>query len=171
MLEKKKGFTLVETLIVVAIVAIIGTLAVLAVNSARSKQRDATRLSNVRQMQSALEDYFNETNEYPSGELLPLGDPSISRCLGTTGFNGDCSGDTTTIVRSVPSTYQAGLDGIVTCGNPARNAFCYSQLKNGISYVIHFELENGLASVGLATGVNCAIPGKMEAGVCTEEQN
>ncbi len=171
MFKNKKGFTLVEILIVVAIIAIIGTLAVLAVNSARSKQRDATRLSNVRQMQSALEDYFNETNEYPSGELLPLGDPSISRCLGTTGFHGDCSGETNTIVRNVPGTYVPGLDGIVTCGNPMRNAFCFTQLKDGDSYVIHFELENGLAGVGLQSGVNCAVPGKMEAGVCAEEQD
>ena len=169
MLKKNKGFTLIEILIVVAIIGIIGTLAVLAVNSARSKQRDATRLANVRQLQSALEDYFNETNQYPTGELMPLGDSSISRCLGTTGFHGDCSTDSATIIRSVPNTYEAGLSGIVTCGNPARNAFCYTQMKNGTSYVIHFELENGLSNVGLGVGVNCAIPGKMEAGICKEE--
>ncbi len=169
MLEKKKGFTLIEILIVVAIIAIIGTLAVLAVNSARSKQRDATRLSNVRQMQSALEDYFNENNEYPGGELMPLGDPSISKCLGATGFAGDCTADKSTIIRVVPNTYEAGLKGIVTCGDPARNAFCYTQLEEGAKYVIHFELENGLSTVNLQEGVNCAVPGKMEAGICTQK--
>ena len=169
MMKKQKGFTLVEILIVVAIVALVGTLAVVAVNSARSKQRDATRLANVRQLQSALEDYFNETNEYPSGELMPLGDPAISSCLGSTGFHGDCSGDSSTIIRNVPNTYVAGLDGIVVCGSPGRNAFCYTQIKNGISYVIHFELENGLATVGLQEGVNCAVPGKMEAGICKQD--
>ena len=71
------GFTLIELLIVIAIIALIGVFAVIAVNAARSKQRDASRLSHVRMIQSALEDYFNETNNYPEGNLLPLGDVSL----------------------------------------------------------------------------------------------
>jgi len=58
MYTKKHGFTHIEILVVVAIIALVGTFSAVAVNSARSKQRDATRLSNVRLVQSALEDYF-----------------------------------------------------------------------------------------------------------------
>jgi hypothetical protein len=42
-----------ELLVVVAIIALVASFAAVAVNSARSKQRDATRLSNVRLLQSA----------------------------------------------------------------------------------------------------------------------
>lgn len=164
----KFGFTLVELLVVIAVIALIGVFASVAVNSARSKQRDATRLANVRQMQSALEDFFNETNTYPSGELLPLGDPASSTCLGSDGFASDCSTDSSVFLRIVPTTHENGLEGIITCGDPARNAFCYTQLQDGESYVIHFELENGLTSVGLQSGVNCATPEGMEAGICQE---
>lgn len=165
-MTSRKGFTLIEILVVVAIIAIIGVMAAVAVNSARSKQRDASRLSNVRQMQSALEDYFNESNAYPEGELLPLGDAAQSSCLGLTGFHSDCSGESATIMRSVPTTFEDGLKDIVTCGDPKRNAFCYTVLDAGASYVIHFELENGLARVGLQEGINCATPDGMEAGTC-----
>ncbi len=168
-MKNKKGFTLVEILVVVAIIALVGTMAAVAVNSARSKQRDATRLSNVRQLQSAMEDFFNESNHYPNGDLTPLGDASISSCLSTTGFHGDCSLDSAVFLRVVSGTYEKGLDGVVTCGDPARNALCYTQLKEGDAYVIHFELENGLAAVGLQQGVNCATPNGMFAGVCAEE--
>ncbi len=167
-MKNKKGFTLVELLVVIAVIALIGVFAAVAVNSARSKQRDATRLSNVRQMQSALEDHFNEYNQYPDGELLPLGDSALSACLGSGGFAASCSGDTSVFMRIVPSAFDKGLDGIVTCGEPAQQAFCYTQLEEGESYVIHFELENGLASVGMQTGVNCATPEGMEAGVCQD---
>ena len=160
------GFTLVELLIVIAIIALIGVFAVIAVNAARSKQRDASRLSHVRMIQSSLEDYFNETNSYPEGDLLPLGDVSQSTCLGSGGFAPDCSTDESVFLRVVPSTYEDGLDGIVSCGEPAHRAFCYSRLEEGNSYVIHFELENGLTSVGLQSGVNCATPEGMEAGIC-----
>jgi len=162
----EKNITLLEILVFVGILALVLVFSLVAINSARSKQRDATRLSNVRQIQSALEDYYNETNQYPNGDALPLGDATESACLSTTGFHGDCSAEVATIIRIVPRTYEGGLGGKVTCGNPARNAFCYSQKQNGELYGIQFELENGLSTAGLQKGVNCAIPGKMQAGAC-----
>ncbi|MCX6714721.1 MAG: hypothetical protein NTX72_02820 [Candidatus Uhrbacteria bacterium] len=165
-MDPQPKVSLVEILVIVAIVALVGTLAAVAVSAARSKERDATRLSNVRQVQSALEDYFNENNAYPEGDKLPLGDSAQSACLGITGFHADCSTETATIMRSVPRVYESGLPGKVTCGNPARKAFCYSVLNQGDAYAIQFELENSLPGAGLQKGVNCAVPGKMAAGAC-----
>ena len=167
-MKKQNGFTLVELLVVIAIIALIVVFASVAVNAARSKSRDATRLAHVRLVQSALEDYFNETNSYPSGELLPLGDAAQSACLGSAGFAGDCSTSPSTFLRIVPGTHEDGLDGIVTCGTPARRALCYTLLEDGESYVIHFELENTLAPVGLQADVNCATPSGIEAGICAD---
>lgn len=168
MKKNHRGFTLLEILVVVAIVALIGVFAAVAVNTARSKQRDATRIANVRQMQSALEDYFNESNAYPLGNLLPLGDAAQSACLSVSGFRADCSAESAVFLRYVPETFPDGLSGIVTCGEPARNALCYTQLNEGDAYVIHFELENALPTAGLQEGVNCATPDGMEAGICAE---
>ncbi len=167
-MKSKKGFTLIEILVVIAIIGIIGTLSAVAVNSARSKQRDATRLANIRQLMTAFEDYYNENNQYPTGELLPVGDPTTSACLGITGFHADCSSETATLLRFAPTTFEDGLKDVVTCGEPKRNAFCFTQRAQGSSYVIHFELENALTSVGLQKGVNCATPEGMQAGVCPE---
>lgn len=167
-MTNKKGFTLVELLVVIAIIALVVVFAAVAVNAARSKQRDASRLANVRIVQSALEDYFNETNSYPDGDLLPLGDITQSVCLGSEGFAGDCSTSQARYLRVVPSTHEDGLEGVVTCGEPSRRAFCYTVLDEGESYVIHFELENTLTPVGLQAGVNCATPEGMEAGICSD---
>jgi len=164
-----RGFTLIELLIVIAIIALIGTFAAVAVNSARSKQRDATRLANVRQLQSALEDYFNENNAYPVGTTLPIGDPSQSACLSLNGFRADCSTENAVFLQVAPATYEDGLRGVVTCGQPKRNAFCYSQVKEGELYGIQFEIENALPSVGLQKGINCASPSGMHAGLCATE--
>ncbi|TAL50439.1 type II secretion system protein [Patescibacteria group bacterium] len=167
-MKKQHGFTLIELLVVIAIIALVVVFAAVAVNAARSKQRDASRLANVRIVQSALEDYFNETNAYPNGELLPLGDVAQSTCLGSEGFAGDCSTDELVFLRIVPGAYEDGLEGLVACGEPSRRAFCYTLLREGESYVIHFELENALPPVGLQAGVNCATPEGMEAGICAE---
>ncbi|MFH1404517.1 MAG: type II secretion system protein [Patescibacteria group bacterium] len=165
-MKTQKGFTLIELLIVIAVIVLIGTMAAVAVSSARSKQRDATRLSNVRQVQSALEDYFNERNSYPAGENLPIGDGAYSACLSTIGFLGNCSGEGEIIMRIVPATFAKGLDSEVTCGAPVRSAFCYTQHSEGLEYYINFELENSLSQVGLQKGVNCATPKGIQAGRC-----
>ncbi len=164
----ERGFSLVELLIVIAVIALIAIFAAVAVSAARSKQRDATRISSVRLTQSALEDYFNQHNAYPAGALIPLGDASQSACLGSGGFAADCSAESSTFLRVVPGTYEDGLKGLVTCGEPARRAVCYSQRQDGVSYVLYFELENTFEPVGLKSGVNCATPDGMKAGVCKE---
>ena len=57
---KKTGFTLVELLVVIAIIGILSTLAVVSLNGARSKARDARRLSDLKAVQSALELYRDD---------------------------------------------------------------------------------------------------------------
>lgn len=161
-----KRFSLLEILIVTAIIALVGTFAAVAVNAARSRERDATRLSQVRQMQSALEDYFGTANGYPPGSGLPLGDTAQAACLGTGGFKADCSGDADVFMRLVRATLDSGLKGQVACGTPLRSAFCYTQQKGGNAYGIQFELENSLPEAGLAQGVNCATPDGMKNGAC-----
>ena len=163
----KRGFTLIEALIAFGAIALIGVLCAVAVNTARAKQRDAVRLSSVRQVQSALENYFNESSAYPVSEtLLPLGDARASACLSTDGFQGDCAGKNNTLLRFIIPTLDKGLSGLSTCGAPARNAFCYVSLQNGADYRIQFELEKAWPGAELVEGLNCATPLGLKSGRC-----
>lgn len=63
--NKKRGFTLIELLVVIAIIGILSSVVLASLNSARLKARDAQRLSEVRQLQTALELYYNENGHYP----------------------------------------------------------------------------------------------------------
>ncbi|OIO20560.1 MAG: hypothetical protein AUJ23_00125, partial [Candidatus Magasanikbacteria bacterium CG1_02_32_51] len=62
----KKGFTLIELLVVIAIIGVLSTLAVVALGSARQKANDAKRLSDMKQVQTALELYYTDHNAYPT---------------------------------------------------------------------------------------------------------
>ncbi|MCF7833652.1 MAG: prepilin-type N-terminal cleavage/methylation domain-containing protein [Candidatus Pacebacteria bacterium] len=64
-MKHSKGFTLIELLVVVAIIGILSSVVLASLNSARAKARDARRLSDVTQIQKALELYFNENGKYP----------------------------------------------------------------------------------------------------------
>lgn len=66
MKNNKPGFTLIELLVVIAIIGLLSTLSIVALNSARAKSRDARRISDIKQIQTALELSYNEKNTYPS---------------------------------------------------------------------------------------------------------
>lgn len=62
---KNRGFTLIELLVVIAIIGILSSVVLASLNSARQKSRDARRISDVKQLQLALELSFDSNAEYP----------------------------------------------------------------------------------------------------------
>ncbi|PIP86702.1 hypothetical protein COV42_02570 [Candidatus Campbellbacteria bacterium CG11_big_fil_rev_8_21_14_0_20_44_21] len=62
----RRGFTLIELLVVIAIIGILSSVVLASLNSAREKSRDAKRISDVKQLQLALELYFDTNNNYPT---------------------------------------------------------------------------------------------------------
>lgn len=76
-LQKRSGFTLIELLVVIAIIGLLSTIAFISLNRARVKARDAKRVADVRQLQSALELYYSDQNPngYPWDQFdAPLSD-------------------------------------------------------------------------------------------------
>lgn len=65
-MKTRRGFTLIELLVVIAIIGILSSVVVTSLNSARKKARDARRVDDIKQIQLALDLYF-ESNQgkYP----------------------------------------------------------------------------------------------------------
>src|SRR6056297_2108522 len=66
MKTNNQGFTLIELLVVIAIIGLLATMSVIALGGAREKARDSRRLSDIKQMQTALEMYYSASSSYPS---------------------------------------------------------------------------------------------------------
>lgn len=62
----KKGFTLIELLVVVAIIGVLASVVLASLNTTRSKARDAKRITELKQIQTALELYYNDYGAYPN---------------------------------------------------------------------------------------------------------
>lgn len=67
MRNNKKGFTLIELLVVIAIIGILSSVVLASLNSARQKSRDARRVADIKQLQLALELYYDSNSSvYPT---------------------------------------------------------------------------------------------------------
>ncbi len=84
---EKRGFTLVELLVVVAVIALLAALLFPAFAQARAKARQAVCLSNLRQIGLAAEQYASDYDDtFMPGILLPApdanGDPQYAGWAG-----------------------------------------------------------------------------------------
>lgn len=61
----RKGFTLIEMLVVVAIIGLLSSAVIVGLNDARSRARDSRRISDIRQIQNGLEIHYSENQSYP----------------------------------------------------------------------------------------------------------
>ena len=143
MFKQRKGFTLIELLVVLAIIGLLSTLAVVSLNNAREKSRDSKRLSDIKQVQTALELYFSDVGKYPvAASAVVLGSANAVTLSSTNGWA--ASGAGTTYMARVPA-------------NPTPNGADYSYTSaDGSTYAITFNLEG--ASGGLASGAHTASP-------------
>lgn len=143
----KKAFTLIELLVVIAIIGILATLAVVALQQARSRARDSKRVADVKQLQTALELFFNENGRYPTQSEWDSGKI-------VSGSSGE------TFMYSIPVAPTPADGDCLT----ASNTYQYVQTNSGASYEISFCIGQGISNLG--NGAKCLTPGGITAGAC-----
>lgn len=82
MRPKARAFTLIELLVVIAIIGLLSSIVITSLNTARAKAADAQRMASVKQIQQALELFFQANGRYPGHQ-----DPGMSS-YATAPYNG-----------------------------------------------------------------------------------
>lgn len=60
-----KGFTLIELLVVITVIGLLSAMVLVGLGGVRSQGRDTRRVADLRNVQNALEIYFNKMSQYP----------------------------------------------------------------------------------------------------------
>lgn len=124
----KKGFTLIEMLIVVAIIGILAGSVLVGLGPVQRQGRDSRRISDLRSVQNALELYYNKCGFYPggvAGAACPAFGALATWAELTTSLTGSNLG-----VRQIPNDPSSG-----------RNYF-YRTNAAGSGYVLGATLED-----------------------------
>ncbi|MDP1722707.1 MAG: type II secretion system protein [Candidatus Gottesmanbacteria bacterium] len=93
----KRGFTLIELLIVIAVIGILVSIATFAYTTAQKKTRDSRRKSDLKAIQSAMEQYNADfggsypSNCSPGTSYLPNGLPTDPKKSTTYVEDNDCT--------------------------------------------------------------------------------
>jgi len=116
----ERGFTLIELLVVIAIIGLLSSVVLASLNGARQKGRDARRISDLKQLQVALELYYGNNGSYP----------------------------VLTTVNTTEAGFTAALTPLVTAGtipsiatDPASTIYYYKSSAAGAFYCLGALLE------------------------------
>ncbi|MCK4805952.1 MAG: type II secretion system protein [Candidatus Pacebacteria bacterium] len=84
--NKRRGFTLIEMLIVITIIALLASLILVGMGGARAKTRDSRRIADLHNVMNALELYYAKFYDYPDDSnwdglvaALTTGDIGVTR--------------------------------------------------------------------------------------------
>lgn len=153
------GFTLVELLVVIAILGILATIGLTTFSSSQMRGRDAQRKSDLKQVSSAVEIYYNDYGAYPAssnGQLLGCPSTTASPCTwGVEQFK-----DANTVyLKTMPDDPSSNL-----------NYYYRTVTVEGVQnqgYQIYAKLENSQdtnACIGNDCGVHSDLPSGVTCG-------
>lgn len=124
----RKGFTLIEILIVVAIIAILASVILVGLGPTQQAGRDARRLSDITEVQNGLELYYSKFGGYPGDANGANGGPESYSSMGAA-LTGAGIG-----VSQFPNDPSSG--GTYYYGNNGTSG------SLGSSYILAAKLEN-----------------------------
>ncbi len=143
----KKGFTIIELLVVLSIIAVLSSVGITFFSTAASKGRDGRREQDIKEIQNILALYANNRGQYPvcSPEIVING---TTDCL-SVALIGEGS------AISTPRDPRHGV-GTGSCGDVGFFSYCYVS-SNGQTYTLRYLLETD-SIPGKSQGWNSASP-------------
>ncbi|HPT08505.1 MAG TPA: FISUMP domain-containing protein [bacterium] len=142
--QKQSAFTLIELLITIFVIGIIISLSTIYFSQVKKNNRDYKRLSDISEIQVALENYKFFEGRYPESISS-----STSLIGSTTGI---------TFLEKIPVSPEYGNDDCLI------TSYNYSYDEDNKIYGLNFCLEGKIENY--TSGIKCSYPGGIKDGSC-----
>lgn len=163
--DRIKGFTLIELLVVIAIIGVLASIVLASLNSARQKSRDARRITDVKQIQLALELYFDGTgaNQYP------VATTGATNCTATLAYGLQVLATSNYIPQIPRDPNMTGVDACYAYATPSSGTRTTYHLGSSLEDTAHPALsgDKDCSSSGTAdcvSGITTAYTGGFAGG-------
>lgn len=170
--KQNEAFTLIELLVVIAIIATIIGLALPNFLGARARARDARRKSEMNELKTALQLYYNDFKLYPGDSGGPL--YNVIKGCGTNGITACPCSTNPQIDFASGGTGCQSVYMIKFPDDFAGGSLWYYQVNGGVDFCLKDTLENSSDSDIEASHVRCANKcqssnlGSSDYAVCSE---
>lgn len=143
----KKGFTLIELMIVMAIIAILAVLGIAAINSARKTARDTQRRANAKSIQTGLEAYYATYKAYPKNGTSGSPDLTTANKVGYL-FTSSFAGSSSNLGTFITGELKDGDDDLkLTTDSLGRNRYSYKWTSAGYEIRVAMEATGAINAV------------------------
>lgn len=139
---ERKGFTLIEILIVVAIIAILASIVLVGLGPTQQSGRDARRLSDLHEIQNGLELYYNSCGYYPGTAVSA----PCAAYAASDGYYGSGPTDTKSVEYIMTHFSALGINQVPDDPTSGHH-YLYAVIPGGTSYILEAQLENTNNSV------------------------
>ncbi len=136
--KRKKGFTILEILVVLAIAAMILSFVTVNIRAARQRSRDSRREEDIKQIQNALDIYVTSRRIYPICLIEVVVGSATDNCIGPILVSEGAFG-----AGQPSSDPLSSTSGV--CGAVGSYGYCYRSL-DGSTYELRYSLETNSIS-------------------------
>lgn len=146
----KRGFTIVELLIVIVIIGILAAITIVAYNGIQTKANNTATLSSVAAYAKTLQMYATENGTYPIDTSYPCLGPSGITCANVTSTTTVCYGagqasyhaGFASAIHTIASTLPPPSTQQISCGGAYYVGAYYESSSDGKTAYITYFLQN-----------------------------
>lgn len=154
---QRRGFTLIELLVVIAIIGVLSGVVLASLNAARGKARDARRLSDMKEIRTALELYALN-----NGGRYPVGCRGANQWSGHGSSFGNCN---TNYITGLAPTYIPVLP--IDPSGDGSQGYIYRSDRNDYKLMAHRTVESGVVPKGEP---NARCPASCSQSYCNNQR-
>ena len=154
-MKSSQSFTLIELLVVIAIIGLLAAIVMISLNNARAKARDARRLQDLKQFQTALELCYDKRGSYAINGETTITTP----CQREPFQDSDFSGSWRQICgefMSLPPRDPKGYDYTIHTTNDFKHYVFLAQMETNAYAMTPAEVLSFVQARGITTWTPCA---------------